>query len=673
MTTELNALLSRVEKVDPATASDLRRHVSQLSKRNSFGLVFERHLPEQVELTGRPVSLGDKVHVLPARGEELSESAQTCIVSAKTGARVQLTHAETGKTMDRSTADVVAIADFRDPIYPGLQSTAKLGQGGETPWHVVINGENYHALEALRYTHADSVDLIYIDPPYNTGKSDWIYNDRHVVKDDVYRHSKWLAFMERRLLSAKELLKQTGVIIVAIGDDEHHRLRMLMDQIFGTDNFISDVVWQGGRKNDPQYVSNGADYMLIYARDEETLGALGIPWRAEKIGLGLAQTRAKELLEEYEGDAEAATKAYRKWVKEFSREEMPPSVARYNIIEPETGRLHRTDLDLSWPGGGGPRYDVLHPFTGKPCKVPSRGWIYSDPSRFQKEIDAGRVVFGQDEAKVPSRLQYLDELDKESATSVFDSPRSRGPKHLENKDHGVFREKRFPNPKDHEVLMRWISLVTGKDAVILDFFGGSGSTMEAVLRLNKLEHSRRQCILVTNNEVSAQDAKKMRKGGLRSGDAEWEAKGVYQYVTRPRIETIVTGQRPDGSTYSDGLSANVEFFDLNYQNPDMVRIDAAYEAVAPLLWMRAGLLGSRIDHRGEDYAIAESYGVLFDIDSSRGFVQEVEESESVRVVYIVTDDEAQYQQIASQLPAMVKANQLYESYLSTFEINTERH
>lgn len=673
MATELDALLARVEKADPATAVELRRHISQLSKRNSFGLVFERHLPEQVELTGRPASVGDKVHVLPPRGEEPDSVSVTWVVSKRTSGSVELVQPGTGETTSAAAEDVVPVADFRDPIYPGMKSTGKLARGGDEPWHSVINAENYHALEALRYTHSGAVDMIYIDPPYNTGKSDWIYNDRHVAKDDAYRHSKWLAFMERRLLLAKELLTQSGIIIVAIGDAEHHRLRMLMDQVFGSENFISDVVWQGGRKNDPDYVSNGADYMLIYARDEEALAALNTRWRAEKVGIHMAMAKAAELLAEHDGDATAATKAYRKWVKQFSREEMPPSVARYNIIEPETARLHRTDLDLSWPGGGGPTYDVLHPVTGKPCTVPSRGWIYSDPERFQKEIDAGRVIFGKDETKVPSRLQYLDELEEEAATSVFESPRSRGPKHLENKDHGVFREKRFPNPKDHEVLMRWIDLASPEDATVLDFFGGSGSTMEAVIRLNERGTSRRQCILITNNELSAADTKRLRKEGFRPGDPEWEAKGVYQYVTRPRIETVVTGERVDGSRYSEGLSANVEFFELTYQNPDMVRIDAAYEAVAPLLWMKAGAKGSRIDSRVEHYAVADVYAVLFDIDSSSEFVRALEEAEAIELAYIVTDDEAQYQQIASQLPSKVRTAQLYDSYLRTFEINTGRY
>ena len=154
----------------------------------------------------------------------------------------------------------------------------------DAPWHTVINGENFHALQALRSTHHRKVDLIYIDPPYNTGNEGWIYNDRYVDAADRAKSSKWLSFLERRLLIARDLLTTTGVIITAIGDDEHHRLRMLLDQVFGDSNFLSNVVWQGGRKNDSRYVSNGADYMLIYARDETALSAAGIRWTDRKQG-----------------------------------------------------------------------------------------------------------------------------------------------------------------------------------------------------------------------------------------------------------------------------------------------------------------------------------------------------------------------------------------------------
>ncbi len=178
----------------------------------------------------------------------------------------------------------MVVAEFREPIYPGLVSTGKVERGGDKPFHTVINAENYHALQTLLFTHRGQVDCIYIDPPYNTGSADWIYNDRYVSGDDLYRHSKWLAFIERRLVLAQVLLKDTGVIIVAIGDEEHHRLRMLLDQVFGDQNFLADIIWQGSGKNDARYTAGGVDYMLVYAKSEEALAASGRRWREAKPG-----------------------------------------------------------------------------------------------------------------------------------------------------------------------------------------------------------------------------------------------------------------------------------------------------------------------------------------------------------------------------------------------------
>ncbi len=151
--------------------------------------------------------------------------------------------------------------------------------------------------------------------------------------------------------------------------------------------------------------------------------------------------------------------------------------------------------------------------------------------------------------------------------------------------------------------------------MILDFFGGTGTTTEAVMRLNAEDGGTRQSILVTNNEVGSKQAKELRKAGHHPGDPEWEALGVFEHVARPRVSTVVTGSRPDGSTYSEGLAANVEFLDLTYLDPGMVRRGREFQAIAPLLWLRAGALGERIDTIPDaGWALTPAYGILFDPD-----------------------------------------------------------
>ena len=245
MGSRLRSLIKRVEETDAALAHDLRVEFETISRRREFGLNFERHIPEAIPLPGRRIGVGDKVRFLPPRGATKAESDAIWVVESLKGDKnpaAGLVEPRTGEETVRALDDLVFVADFRDPIYPGLISTNRINAGGDDPTHVVINAENFHALEAMLFAYPGTVDVIYIDPPYNTGgKTSWLYNDDYVDADDVYRHSKWLAFIERRLRLAKMLLRDTGVIFVSIDDAEQHRLRMLLDQVFGEAHFVDTL------------------------------------------------------------------------------------------------------------------------------------------------------------------------------------------------------------------------------------------------------------------------------------------------------------------------------------------------------------------------------------------------------------------------------------------------
>lgn len=671
----LNDLLRQLEAKEPALAKELRTEYDALADRRAFGLNFERHTPETVELPGRPVRKGDKVRCLPERGKSPTKENEKLY-------RVSDIYTDDGERWADITAvddpddswsvlveELVVVAEFRDPIYPGLVSTGRIERGGDKPFHTVINAENYHALQTLLFTHRGQVDCIYIDPPYNTGNEGWIYNDKYVAGDDHYKHSKWLAFMERRLLLAKELLKPTGVIVVAIGDEEHHRLRMLMDDVFEAQNFISDVVWQGGRKNDSRYVSNGADYMLIYCRDEAELVARGVQWSDRKAGVDDALAAAARAWAESNGDDMAATKAFRAWLRS-NKERLTDGVARYNAID-SSGRVYFAG-DLSSPNPRpNLRYDLLHPVTGVAVKMNPNGWRASREA-MDELLAADRVLFGSDHTSTAYYKRFLEDQTEETVGSVFERDRRASGLHLKK----ILGEVRFPNPKDHEVLMRWLRIVAGPDAVALDFFGGSGTTAEAIMRLNAEDGGSRRAILVTNNEAAAADAKKLRKAGFRPGDMEWEAKGVYEYVTKPRISTVATGIRPDGSTYSDGLEQNVEFFTLTYEAPLRVSTNREFAKIAPLLWMRAGSRGRRIDDIEAGWDVADTYGVLADLDHTEPFLKALAKREAdgaeIGVVFIVTDEDRLFTSVCRELPEHVEAIRLYEAYLRNFEIESGR-
>ena len=235
----LTELISQAKTKDSQMGADLEREFKALSSRLSFGLNFERHRPEAVELPQRSVRKGDKVRVLPKRGSTRKGDQQLWMVRKITSAADRpLAHLESLNDGEKEirgipVLDLVVVAEFRDRVYPGFVSTGKVQRGGGKPFHTVINGENYHVLKALTYTHRGRVDAIYIDPPYNTGARDWKYNNDFVEGDDLYRHSKWLAMMERRLLLAKELLNPAdSVLIVTIDEKEYLRLGLLLEQTF---------------------------------------------------------------------------------------------------------------------------------------------------------------------------------------------------------------------------------------------------------------------------------------------------------------------------------------------------------------------------------------------------------------------------------------------------------
>ena len=241
--------------------------------------------------------------------------------------------------------------------------------------------------------------------------------------------------------------------------------------------------------------------------------------------------------------------------------------------------------------------------------------------------------------------------------------------------------RRFPFPKSLyavEDALRFF-VVNKPQATILDFFSGSGTTAHAVMRLNKQDGGRRQCISVTNNEVGADEQRTLREQDLRPGDPGWEKLGICEYITKPRIEAAITGRTPDGEPIrgdynftdefpmAEGFEENAEFFTLTYETPVAVTYQTAFTCIAPLLWLRAGSLGRRIDKvPAVGWSVADTYGLLVELDKATDFLRAARRAKALRITYIVTDDERRFQALARRLPEGVEAIRLYESYLTNF-------
>ncbi len=390
--------------------------------------------------------------------------------------------------------------------------------------HVFIEGENLEVLKLLYKSYFGRVKLIYIDPPYNTG-NDFIYHDDFSDPLAAYLrqtgqmtetgdmttstpekagrlHSNWLSMMYPRLSMARQMLKEEGVILISINDAEVCNLRLLCDEVLGSENFIAQMVWEKGRKNDAKLLSVGHEYILVYARSLLALKEAKSVWREEKPG-------AREIWEEYlrlraqHGDDDKAIEAHLQfWFAALPKGHPSKKWSRYKRVD-VNGPWR--DRDISWPGGDGPRYDVEHPITKQPCKVPERGWIYSKPEEMQKQIDLGLVEFRADHTEPPLRKFHIkpvayellddecaefDEEDdntenEELATqvrgTVFYKQSQVSVKYLRK----LMGAKVFDNPKDHDELARLFRYVASNDEhpIVMDFFAGSGSSAEAVLHL----------------------------------------------------------------------------------------------------------------------------------------------------------------------------------------------
>lgn len=708
----LTDLIAQAKAKDAELGRELEREFKALSARRSFGLNFERHRPESVELPGRPIRRGDKVRVLPPRGSTAKGDQRLWKVlgfERKDGvrlAKLELIGADKPEAASVATDDLVVVAEFRDYVYPGLVSTGKVERGGNKPFHTVINGENFHALEALTFTHRGNIDIIYIDPPYNSGARDWKYNNNYVGEDDLYRHSKWLAFMERRLNLSRELLNPgASVLIVTIDEKECLRLGLLLEQIFAEARIqmISTSINPAAQARAGSFarIDEYIFVVMIGATAPERL-PLSRDWVSSKGRTHTGQARWDLL-------RRSGTAAQRK---------DSPGGFYAIYVNPETNAV--VDIGEPLPAG------ISKPSSGPAGSLPvlpirkdgSEGRWQVSPSTLRSYLSEGRVKIGGDEGKgftvyylKPGEWKKVQSGEYESLGIGPDGSLILGESESSDQDvlaipstqwsipshdatqYGsrllikIIPQRRFPFPKSLyavEDVLRFF-LASKKKAVVLDFFSGSGTTAHAVMRLNRQDGGKRQCVSVTNNEVAADEQAALRMAGLRPGDAEWEQWGICDYITKPRIAAAITGKTPDGEEIegdykftdkfpmAEGFEENAEFFTLTYETPVAVSHNRAFERIAPLLWMRAGSQGRRIDAVPADgWEVADTYGLLTDLDKAARFCKSVEATGTVRIAYIVTDDERRFQSVSRQLPDTVEPVRLYESYLTNFRFSMGR-
>jgi len=419
----------------------------------------------------------------------------------------------------------------------------------DTTQNLMIEGDNLEVLKLLQKSYTGKVKLIYIDPPYNTGK-DFVYKDDYQDNIKNYLmltnqidsdgrkissnteasgrfHTDWLNMMYPRLALARNLLREDGFCVVSIDDGELSDLRSVLNEVLGEENFVAVLVFDRNRKNDAKLFSVGHEYMVVYARQKALLSEKNVTLRANKQGIEEVRDEFQRLRKAFNDDWSAVTQGLRDFYATFDEDDPRLPLARYTKAD-ERGP-YRTDGDASWPGGGGPRFDVPHPVTGKPCKVPSRGWVWSTYDRMQEEIDRGDIAFGPDETTIPAVRRNLFNREQQVMRSVVFSYAQKASQDFAR----LFDGRRvFDNPKSYIDMDRLVAYLSEPGDIVLDFFAGSGTTGHGVMLASRGTSAPRRFVMVQLPEPLDPEDKEHRV-----------AASLCDELGRPRTLAEITKER----------------------------------------------------------------------------------------------------------------------------------
>lgn len=715
----IHDLLAQVQ--DEALRARLEQEINRLSKTKKFGLVFEEHLPECTPLYDIPVKRGSTV---AKKNGAVSEMYK--VNSIKDGIATCY-HKVTEEKQEIPVDELICVAQFGEPIYPYLKPIDSVCNAPDSDlWHTLIEADNYHALQLLEYLYAGKVDCIYIDPPYNTGARDWKYNNDYVDGSDAYRHSKWLSFMKKRLKIAKHLMNPSdSILMITIDDNELSHIKILLDELFPECSIqIVDMFINPKGKARVGRLSQVDEYLLIVYMGE----AKTVP---ENSNIEREEIRWPYLRR---SDVESARGTTKGGTQQF-----------YSIyVNPETEKIEKIGEPLL---PGQPLSDAAD-IPGLVPVFPIRedgkqmNWGLTGASlRYALENGCVRVM----KSKNPNQAYNFTYVTMPSIRKALDGEyiisgiRDDGTKIIvfpEGKESqrptawrrtaydanvygtqlvgSILGEKRFSFPKSlysvYDALQIYVK--AKPDALVVDFFAGSGTTLHAVNLINAEDNGNRRCIMVTNNEVSEAEAKSLAKRGFKPGDKEWERFGIASYVTWPRTVCSIIGKNVKGISLSgdygtyheeyvpdeqrgkykkitkvpdnarlaamkmaDGFKANAAYFKLDFLEKTSVSLGCQLAKLFPVLWLKAGAHGSCPQLQDEKAKMMmlpnNQFAILIDEKYFQEFDAEVHKHSEIRTIYIVTDSEAGYREMISGY-AGKDTFQLYRDYLDNFRINTGR-
>lgn len=696
----INDLISQIQ--DETLRNRIQEEVSKMAKQKKFGLVFEEHMPESTPLYDMPIKRGCNV----MRRDSKDDKSIYVVLRVEGDTAVCVKPEQKDEAVTFDLKDIVRVAEFGESIYPYLKPLDSVCNAPDSDlWHTLIEADNYHALQLLEYLYAGKVDCIYIDPPYNTGAKDWKYNNDYVDGNDAYRHSKWLSFMQRRLKLAKKLLNPAdSVLIVTIDEKEYLHLGCLLEEMFpeAQIQMVSITINPSGaiRKN---LFSRADEYaFFVILGDAHVVQKKGDGdevevrwWYLRRLEYGSRRGTVKGGIAQFypiyiDNETHKIVKIGKALPHTQDRHSVPDIDGATTVFP-----IRDDGIEMNWGVTGETlarllEKKVIQVLPNK--KSPYQPYTIKYLSEnFEEKIASGRwAVKGYREDGSKIVVETGGKLTR--ATTVWNE------KSYDAKTYGtvllknIVGDARFSFPKSlYSVRDSLKYFVAEKPAaLIIDFFAGSGTTMHAVNLLNAEDGGHRRCIMVTNNEVSADEAKMLKNKGYQPGNAEWEKLGIAHYVTWPRTVCSIKGQDINGKPLkgdylgceplmhmADGFKANAAFFKLGFLDPTAVSLGMRFSEMLPTLWLKTGAKGKCPELTGEqmpDMLILpeNQFAVLINENTFADFAEKLAEHPEIQTVFLATDYEVNYQSMVKNLN-VENAYQLYRDYLDHFRVNRGRN
>lgn len=697
----IDELINQINDVE--LRNRIQKEVKKMSKQKKFGLVYEEHIPECTPLYDVPIKRNSLVAKKDGkinevyRVKKLDNNIAFCEKKGTNENEIE----------EFCVDELISVAEFGEPIYPCLKYIDSVENAPDSDlWHTLIEADNYHALQLLEYLYAGKVDCIYIDPPYNTGAKDWKYNNDYVDSSDNYRHSKWLSFIEKRLKIAKKLLNpKDSVLIVTIDEKEYLHLGCLLEELFLNEKIqmISTSINGKGVARDSEFARVN-EYIYIVRIGESSVAPLPLTneWMGNVKTSTTNKVRWGSLMRSGTGALRTDSPGcfYPIYISKDKKhfcgvgDVVPSGVDRHSVIIPENVialfPIHDDGVEGRWQYSREKFIEIqklgyvrISTITTKEKQATlryiSEGW--------QKKVESGIIkVIG----KAEDGSVILDDSDYEKEfipgnqwwITSHDATEF-GSKLLSN-----FIGKRFSYPKSlyatHDTIRFFVA--NKPNALILDFFAGSGTTLHSVNLLNAEDGGHRRCIMVTNNEISNDEEKKLRAQGFKPGDDEWEKLGIARYVNWPRTICSIEGHDINGKPLKgnyigsdipmrNGFKSNAIFFKLSFLDKTSVSVGRQFKELLSVLWMKAGAIGPcpKIIGENPDMLIypENKMAILLNESKYREFLEKVNDAQNIKTIFIITDSNNGYKEMISNFKDK-ECYQLYRDYLDNFRINTSR-